>query len=248
MPRQSTRPDYGIDAPGVIINLLVIGFAALAIFLWTPRGYLLHLGFVAIEVRPTVIGVAVLCIAEGLLMLLYAKWGKFRHRDRMLALHAWRGDEQVLDVGTGRGLMLVGAARRLIAGRAIGIDIWRGKDLSGNSETATQQNLQLEKVADRCELRSMGAQQMEFPDGSFDVILSNLCLHNIEDKAQRAAACREIVRVLKPGGVGLISDYKNTGEYARIFREAGCAVERSSMNLLSFPPLRIVELRKGAEK
>ena len=36
----------------------------------------------------------------------------------------WRGDEQVLDVGTGRGLMLIGTAQDVPAGLAIGIDIW----------------------------------------------------------------------------------------------------------------------------
>ena len=45
-------------------------------------------------------------------MLVYSKWGKFRHRDRMLNMIAWRGDEHVLDVGTGRGLLIIGAAKR----------------------------------------------------------------------------------------------------------------------------------------
>lgn len=52
-------------------------------------------------------------LAGAALFLLYVKIGKFRHRDFMLSLHPWRGDEQVLDVGCGRGLLLAGAARRL---------------------------------------------------------------------------------------------------------------------------------------
>jgi cyclopropane fatty-acyl-phospholipid synthase-like methyltransferase len=34
-----------------------------------------------------------------------------------------RGDETVLDVGPGHGLLLIGAAKRLPRGRAMGIDL-----------------------------------------------------------------------------------------------------------------------------
>ena len=42
-----------------------------------------------------------------------------------------RGDEHVLDVGCGRGAVLMLAARRLPAGRAVGADIWRRRDQIG---------------------------------------------------------------------------------------------------------------------
>ncbi len=148
-------------------------------------------------------------------MVLYAKVGKFRHRDRMLTSLGWRGDERVLDVGTGRGLLLVGAARRLKTGHAVGLDIWRAKDLSDNSRERTEQNVKVEGVEDRCELVEAPAQTMPFPDAAFDVVVSNLCLHNISKRADRDAACGEIARVLKPGGTALISDFIRTGEYAR---------------------------------
>jgi ubiquinone/menaquinone biosynthesis C-methylase UbiE len=64
-------------------------------------------------------------LAEACLMLLYSLKGKFRHRDRMLALAQLHGDENVLDIGTGRGLLLVGAAKRLTTGRAVGLDTGR---------------------------------------------------------------------------------------------------------------------------
>src|SRR5207245_8352274 len=50
--------------------------------------------------------------AEAGLMVLTSRWGKLKARDRLLSRHAWRGDEQVLDVGCGRGLLLLGAAKR----------------------------------------------------------------------------------------------------------------------------------------
>ncbi len=85
-------------------------------------------------------------------MLLYSLYGKFRHRDRMLKMANLRGDESVLDIGTGRGLLLVGAAKRLVTGRAVGLDIWKASDLSGNAKTRTEAVIAQEGVADRCRL------------------------------------------------------------------------------------------------
>jgi arsenite methyltransferase len=239
--RPSPAPDYGIDGPGYLRNVLLIGGLCLAVGLVTPRDlHALHVG-----IRLTLLITGGILIGEGLLFLLYIKVGKLRHRDVMLALHAWRGDEQVLDVGCGRGLLLAGAAKHLTTGHATGIDIWSNDDMARNSSDATLRNLALEGVADRCTLVSVGAQDMTFPDGSFDVILSNLCLHNIYDAPTRRRALEQIIRVLEPGGLVLLSDYKLTGEYARQLRQAGLEVNRNWRNALAtFPPLAIVVARK----
>jgi ubiquinone/menaquinone biosynthesis C-methylase UbiE len=189
-------------------------------------------------------GTGICLLLEGFLYLFYVKIGKRYHRDKLLALHAWRGDEKVLDVGCGRGLLLAGAAKRLTSGRATGIDIWSAEDMAGNSEAATERNLVLERVADRCLLLSAPAQEMPFANDSFDVIVSNLCLHNIYDRAVRHKAVDEIARVLRPGGVALLSDYRHTGEYAAQLKSLGFSVERKWGNLSAFPPLRIVVARK----
>jgi hypothetical protein len=60
-----------------------------------------------------------------------------------------RGDEQVLDVGCGRGAVLMLAARRLPAGRAVGADVWRRRDQSGNSRAAAERNAVAGGVRDR---------------------------------------------------------------------------------------------------
>jgi arsenite methyltransferase len=235
------KPDYGIDAPAVVRNLLVIGTALIISGIFFPA---IRIGNVVVLWRTTVFWAGGFCVAEGILMLLYAKWGKFRHRDRMLNMVSWRGDEQVLDVGTGRGLLLIGAARRLSIGKSTGIDVWSTKDLSGNSLERTQANIDLEGVKDKTEIRSDDARKLSFSDSSFDVVLSNLCIHNIPDKQGRAEACLEIARVLKPGGTALISDFILTGFYQKVFAEAGLKASRTGLNLLSFPPLRIVRAEK----
>jgi arsenite methyltransferase len=238
MPQKS---DYGIDAPGVVRNLLVIGAALITSGIVFPT---IHLGNVTILWSQSAIWPGASCVVGGLLMVIYAKWGKFRHRDMMLNMVHWRGDEQVLDVGTGRGLLLIGAARRLTTGTATGIDVWSTKDLSGNWLERTQANIDVEGIRDKVDLKSDDARKLSFPDASFDVVLSNLCIHNIPEPEGRVQACREIARVLKPGGTALISDLMNTGAYMKTFHTCGLKVSRTGFNFLTFPWLRVVRAEK----
>jgi SAM-dependent methyltransferase len=245
--RLSARPDYGIDAPKVLRNLFLFGILLLALVFVTPPQ--LNIGSAHILWHPTLEWTGGALLAEAFLFLFYVKVGKFHHRDKLLAMHSWRGDEQVLDVGCGRGLLLAGAAKRLSSGHATGIDIWSKEDMGGNSEAATLHNLQLEGVSDKCTLVSVGAQAMPFADATFDVVVSNLCLHNIYDRPTRQKAVAEIARVLKPGGLALLSDYRHTGEYAAELRNLGWLVQRRWGNpLTTFPPLRIVVAHKPAAK
>ncbi|BBY22820.1 hypothetical protein MSTO_30250 [Mycobacterium stomatepiae] len=78
--------------------------------------------------------------------------GKFVVWDRILDELRLRGDETVLDLGCGRGAVLLAAAKRVPQGRAIGVDLWRA-DQTENSQQATLSNADLESVADRVEVR-----------------------------------------------------------------------------------------------
>ena len=91
------KPDYGIDAPGVIRNLALIGLLLLiacAPIRWGPLRF-------SDNLRLTMLITGLICVIEAGLMVLYAKVGKFSYRDRMLAKVSWKGSEHVLDVGTG---------------------------------------------------------------------------------------------------------------------------------------------------
>jgi ubiquinone/menaquinone biosynthesis C-methylase UbiE len=238
--RQNLKPNYGIDAPRqglIIVLLVVVGLVIGLVFQRSPN-----------EAARTIASVILSLVPAGFILILliasYVKVEKFRHRDRMLNMLSWRGDEQVLDIGTGRGLLMIGAAKRLTTGKSVGIDIWRGQDLSHNTREAALVNAELEGVRDKVEVRNADARGIPFPDSSFDYVLSNLCLHNIPSLEGRAAACHEIARVLKPGGVGLISDFRHTDEYANVFREHGLKTTRSVSLLLAPMLLRVVRAEK----
>ena len=126
--------------------------------------------------------------------------GKSAIRDAVLDAARLRRHESVLDVGCGRGLLLVGAARRLTTGRAFGVDLWSDIDLAGNTPEAALHNAALEGVAARVTVETGDARALPWRTGSFDVVVSSTALHNIPDAAGRAKALEEMVRVLKPGG------------------------------------------------
>src|SRR4029077_13430020 len=90
-----------------------------------------------------------------------------------------RGDERILDLGCGRGAVLLMAAQHLTTGRAVGVDLWRRADQSGNSSEATRRNAVSEGVADRVELHTADMTALPFADDSFDLVVSSLAIHNI---------------------------------------------------------------------
>lgn len=235
------KPDYGIDAPGVIRNL----------FIFSAIGFILGLCFPTIRFGNVIVNASsfvwlgVSCGAMGIWMLLYSMYGKLRHRDRILNMINWTGAESVLDVGTGRGLLMIGAAKRLTTGKATGIDIWNAEDLTANNVENALSNAALEGVADKVEVKNENAVSMSFSDNSFDVVLSNLCLHNIYNIPDRKKACNEISRVLKKGGTAIISDFRHMKEYKRNFDAAGLETEMiPAAYLTTFPPLSILRVKK----
>ena len=131
-----------------------------------------------------------------------------------------RGDETVLDLGCGRGAVLLAAAKRLPRGRAIGVDLWRA-DQTDNSQQATLANAAVEGVADRIEVHTADMTELPLADESVDVIVSSLAIHNIPNRAGRRQALDQAVRVLRPGGRLAIADLWETSHHAARLRELG---------------------------
>ena len=228
----SATPDYGLDAPGAVRNLFIAAGAGLlvrlsvAAHLWSGK---LTLGPLSLNLAPMSVGLALGCCFMGAWMALDSKYGKVRERERLLDLLTWTGRERVLDVGCGRGLLLLGAAKRLTTGgTAAGIDLWQKEDLSGNRPEATMENARLEGVADRVDVHTADMRKMPFPDGFFDTVLSMNAIHNIYSAPGRATAIAEICRVLKPGGTVLIVDIRHIRQYTAALRAGGCTVRRAS--------------------
>jgi len=109
------REDYGIDAPTVVCNLAAIGLLLLTLSVGTMvllRFQVVSPGPIALMLRNGGIS-AMACLVMAGWMIACSKWLKKRVARALLDDRAWRGDERVLDVGCGRGLVAVAAARRV---------------------------------------------------------------------------------------------------------------------------------------
>ena len=179
-------------------------------------------------------------------MVWSSRYGKLRARDRLLDGLGLTGRETVLDVGCGRGLLLIGAARRLPQGRAVGLDLWSRVDLSDNSAAATLANAAAEGVTERVEVHDGDMRKLPFADATFDVVVASLSIHNIYRREGRREALQEVMRVLKPGGKVALLDIRHVREYADALLAAGMQEVRvSGLSFWIFPPVRTVTASKG---
>ena len=106
----SKRADYGIDAPKIIRFYFLCGIILLCVGFSLPFAKFIHFKRLIIEIILIVFGFISVLIAA--LRYNYSINGKLSHRDRLINFIPWKGDERVLDIGTGRGLMMIGAAKK----------------------------------------------------------------------------------------------------------------------------------------
>lgn len=212
--------DYGVDGSfhKVSARTQAIGIGAQAAVLAVWAGVSWARGK---RLRAALAAVSSAGIAGNTLLYMYAtRSGKFVVWERVLRDLRLVGDETVLDLGCGRGAVLLAAAKRLPRGRAIGVDLWQA-DQTDNSQQATLANAVAEGVADRIEVHTADMTALPLADDSVDVIVSNLAIHNIGGHAGRRQALDEAVRVLRPGGRLAIADLWETRQHAERLRELG---------------------------
>jgi arsenite methyltransferase len=214
------KPNYGIDAPGLVRFFFIAGVVTGTACFITIYALLNHqLWAYLIKV---ILGIlSAYLIGMGCLMVYWSKVAKIEERDLVLDQIQWKGNEHVLDVGCGRGLMLIGAARRLTSGRAIGIDIWSAKDQSSNSPDGALDNARIEGVLEKVEIQTADMRSLPFADHSFDVIVSHWVVHNLEGEADRSLSLSEMARVLRPGGSIILCDIENRDAYVERLKALG---------------------------
>ncbi len=105
-------------------------------------------------------------------------------------------------MGCGSGALTIACAKRNPEASFLGIDRW-GKEYASFSKALCRQNAAAEGVCN-VDFQQGDAVKLDFPDGSFDAVVSNYVYHNIP--GNRQAYLLETLRVLKKGGTFALHD------------------------------------------
>ena len=134
------------------------------------------------------------------------------------------GYGKLLDVGCGSGALAIRAALTWPDSHITGVDYWSA--VYSYSRGLCEKNASSEGVAGRCLFLHGDANHLDFPDGSFDAVISNYVYHNITG-ADKCSLLLETLRVLRKGGVFALNDdmkprlYGDIEAFAEKLRDMG---------------------------
>ncbi len=136
------------------------------------------------------------------------------------------GQGSLLEVGCGSGALSIRAALTWPKAKVTGLDYWGA--MYNYSKALCEKNAASEGVGSQCAFIHGDANKLEFPDESFDAVISNYVYHNIMG-ADKHALLLESLRVLKKGGVFVLHDnmkprmYGDMNAFAEKLRGMGFA-------------------------
>ena len=116
---------------------------------------------------------------------------------------------KVLDVGCGSGALGIAVGKRNPGAEIMGIDRW-GKEYASFSKSLCESNARAEGVS-RISFRQGDATHLDFPDETFDAVVSNYVYHNIP--GDRQSYLLETLRTLKKGGTFALHDIFSKSKY-----------------------------------
>jgi len=116
----------------------------------------------------------------------------------------WNGCGKILDIGCGNGPLTISLAQQYPKAEVVGIDFW-GKNWDYSMHTCYE-NARLAGVDERVSFQKASASKLPFNNESFDLVVSNLVFHEVQDVDDKRESIREALRVLKAGGVFVLQD------------------------------------------
>jgi SAM-dependent methyltransferase len=178
-----------ISGPGLIgLILLALGFFHW-LFLLAAAPFLLAAAYFAISYY--------LFSVEG---------GNIQNRvlDLLVTHINWDGNGKALDIGCGNGPLTLKLAKTFPKAEVVGLDYW-GKNWD-YSMTICNENARRSGLEGRVSFQHGSASKLPFEDARFNLVVSNLAFHEVQDVDDKRISIREALRVLKPGGIFVLQD------------------------------------------
>lgn len=115
------------------------------------------------------------------------------------------GSGKSLDVGCGSGALTIRCAKAFAESDCTGIDNWDSK--WEFTKDMCERNATIEGVESRCHFVTDDASKIDYPNNSFDAVVSNLVYFHVTDNPDKESLLKETLRVLKPGGHFALLDH-----------------------------------------
>ena len=125
---------------------------------------------------------------------------------RMLGMTGDLKNRHVLEYGCGEGWTTSDLARKGAKVNAF--------DISAEAVLRAREVLATAGVAEQCKVEKMGAEQLDYPDNTFDIAFGFAILHHLDLKM----AIPELYRVLKPGGVAYFAEPLGSNPLINLYR------------------------------
>lgn len=117
---------------------------------------------------------------------------------KLIALADIHRGHRVLDVGCGTATLTMMVEQQHPGTDVCGID--------GDSKIIAVAERKIKRQGSSVQVKQALADNLPFPDGHFDRAISSLVLHHLSSETRRKAM-REIMRVLRPGGMFCVADF-----------------------------------------
>ncbi|GEO69618.1 class I SAM-dependent methyltransferase [Levilactobacillus acidifarinae] len=202
--------ENGID--GVLGLIMFYGLGVVCLIMWVvtrfQQGWLIA---------------TVIYLVMGSFFLHTTLVGKELIWDRVLRDVSLTKETRALDVGCGHGLVMFKIAQRLpLGGHVTGIDIWRQRDQTHNSQAAVERRLAVSQLTQEAAVQTADMRQLPFAPQTFNLVVSSLAIHNVKPKAGRLQSLQELSRVLRPGGQVVLVDLGfSCQEYKKALQQLG---------------------------
>lgn len=216
---------YGIDAKGVIFGFY-LGTFLCAIFTALSWIYVHYSLYSIIFVAFFIINGLYFIVAASY-MIWSSRVGKIRLCRELIGNLELTKDDKVLDVGCGKGLYAIEAAR--FVKNSVGLDVKENAAFRANSER--------ERVSAKFIQGDM--RQLPFGNGEFEVSIAATSMNHIRDKEERKRALQELARVTSKQI--LIVDFQYLEEYVPLLQAEGFETEVGEPRYLMFPLVRVLK-------
>lgn len=203
------KPHYGFPLSFVLFRIIFISTIILLLILLLIISASIYLIiFIYICFLPFYLYFGIIQLKKN--FLIYRR----RLLEKIINIADIKGDEIVLDLGTGSGFLAVGFSKKLHNGISFGLDKFslKSKNLKSqiinmikinfiwNTLKIARENAKIENVEKKCKfIQTDITKSLDFTDNYFDIIVASQFFYCIPHQ-KRMQVFQEINRVLKKGG------------------------------------------------